>query len=329
MQLVTLHNTDLSVSPLCLGIAEAGLKYNEKESFGIFNAFCESGGNFIDTARVYSDWVPGERNRSERILGDWLASRSDRQALIIATKGGHPELSTMHIPRLSLKELSIDLNGSLKSLRTDYIDLYWLHRDDPSRPAGEVIEHLNQFVKQGKIRYFGCSNWTVPRIREANEYALRHDITTFVASQCLWNVGCFQMKPINDRTIVTFDNEMYRLHQESGLTAVPFSSQAGGFFTYFHTHDQGHWEQTQKSGYNTPGNQWVYATLRESADSLHMSMTEIVLAYLLSQPITVVPIIGCRSISQLNVSMSAVGKAIPLEILEKIEKSTGSGIEHR
>jgi len=324
----TIKDTDLEVSRICLGVADAGLKQPESESFRLYDRFCELGGNFLDTARVYSNWVPGELNRSERILGDWLASRKNRQSLVIATKGGHPELSSMHIPRLSAKEVAEDLNGSLGSLGTDYIDLYWLHRDDPSRPVGEIIEYCNEFARQGKIRYFACSNWPVQRIREANRYAVKHGLRTFVASQVLWNAGVYHMKKNNDPTIINFDAEMFRLHRETGFTAIPFSSQANGFFTYFDNKDPAHEEKIKWSSYNTPGNLKLYSVLRQTADTLQLNMTQVVLSYLLSQPIAVVPIVGCGSIRQLNESVSSSDRIIPDDMLELIEKTAESGITH-
>ena len=118
MEYQTIPHSDLEVSSVCLGTAGVGVKNTEPEAMALLDAFVEQGGNFLDTARVYSNWVPGELNRSERIIGDWLTSRDNRDQIVIATKGGHPDTETK-VPRLTHEELETDVNGSLEKLQTD------------------------------------------------------------------------------------------------------------------------------------------------------------------------------------------------------------------
>jgi aryl-alcohol dehydrogenase-like predicted oxidoreductase len=316
----------LAPSALCLGIGGIGVKNTEKEGHAILDAFVEKGGNFIDTARVYSDWVPGEKSRSERILGDWLSARRNRSKMIIATKGAHPDLSTMHIPRMSRQEVSGDLNGSLKTLRIDFIDLYWLHRDDPQRPVEEILDMLEGFSSEGKIRYYGCSNWTARRIREAIKYARQKGYNGFVANQMLWNVGCYNMVELKDKTLVKFDKDTFDLHKESGMAAVPYSSQANGFFSKIDAADAASREKAEKSDYNTEKNRTLQQHIKRIARDHSLTIAEVVLVYLLSQPITTIPIIGCRSLDQLDESLKAVESNLPKEAILELEKLTGSGL---
>src|SRR2546426_539997 len=132
MRKILLPSTDFSVSAVCLGGMTFGHPLDEKATFTLLDRFVDHGGNFIDTARIYSDWVPGEKRRSERVLGDWLTARGNRSHVVISTKGAHPFIESLTVPRTSAAEIRDDLEGSLKRLRTDVIDLYWLHRDDPS-----------------------------------------------------------------------------------------------------------------------------------------------------------------------------------------------------
>ena len=156
---------DLHPSPICLGTADLGSAVNRSDSFALLDAYLDLGGNFLDTAKVYADWLPGERSTSEKLLGEWMRLRRNRQRIVLATKGAHPDLATMHLPRLSRAEIEADLHASLRHLQTDIIDLYWLHRDDPARPVEDILATLQDAVRAGKIRYFGCSNWRVERIR--------------------------------------------------------------------------------------------------------------------------------------------------------------------
>src|SRR5215472_2977892 len=151
--------TDVSPSILALGTVPFGTDLDASTTFDILDAFFEHGGTFIDTAHVYGAWVPGGLGLSERLIGQWLKSRNIREHIIVSTKGAHPLLSSMYIPRLSPQEIRSDLEESLRCLQTDTIDLYWLHRDDPNQPVAVMLEMLQELVRKGTIRSFGCSNW--------------------------------------------------------------------------------------------------------------------------------------------------------------------------
>lgn len=135
--------------------------------------YLEQGGNVSDTAHVYSDWVPGEKAYSERVIGDWLARSSKRCQIVLITKGGHPDMTRstpdLHKSRMTHKDMKEDLDGSLKQLRADYIDLYFYHRDNGNQSVEEEIEVMEEFVKAGKIRYYGCSNWDADQMKAADD----------------------------------------------------------------------------------------------------------------------------------------------------------------
>jgi len=229
MRLVAIPNTDLAVSAICLGTANLGSGVDAEASFALLDAYLERGGNFLDTAQVYANWLPIEESVSEKTIGRWLKSRGHRERVVLATKGGHPNLKTMHVPRLSPKEVASDLEGSLRRLGVERIDLYWLHRDDPARPAGEVIEMLHGFTAAGKIRYYGCSNWRAARIVEAQAYAKAHGLAGFVGDQMMWSLAAPEPAALSDKTMVPMDQALWRYHRETGLAAIPYSSQAGGW----------------------------------------------------------------------------------------------------
>ncbi len=206
MEKLHLPDTLLSVSPICLGTSEFGTVVAEAEAFRLLDIFAESGGNFLDTALVYANWIPGELSISEKTLGRWLKARRNRDRVVIATKGAHPELSSMHIPRLSPDDIARDVDASLLNLQVERIDLYYLHRDDSLRPVGEIMEALHTQVAAGKLRYFACSNWCADRIREAQAYAELHDFQGFVADQMLWNLGVVDAEVMAEQGIVVMDS---------------------------------------------------------------------------------------------------------------------------
>jgi aryl-alcohol dehydrogenase-like predicted oxidoreductase len=322
MEHLPLPGTGLVVSPLCLGGAPFGHTLGEPETFALLDRFVALGGNFIDTARIYSDWVPGEKHRSERILGDWLRSRGNRSQLVIATKGAHPLLGSPTVPRTSAAEIRDDLEGSLRTLRTDVIDLYWLHRDDPARPVGHFIDLLDTFLREGKIRAFGASNWSPARIRAANEYAKKSGRQGFTANQPFWCLGVSQSRPPPFAGYVKFDAGTYRFHHETGLAVIPYTSQANGFFSKLARGDPA----LARHDFHVPANLAAGRIVTELAAAKRVAPGAIVLAYLWSRPFPVVPIIGCRTVAQLEESAAALPLRLTATELAQLEAASQSGL---
>lgn len=320
MNTTILPQTNLTVSVIALGTTALGTTLNFEDSYRLLDAYLDAGGNFIDTAAVYSDWVPGEKSRVEKLLGGWIESRKNRDRIVIGTKGGHPDLKTMHISRLSDADIEHDIHASLRFLRTDVIDLYWLHRDDISRPVESIIDTLNRHVKAGEIRYLGASNWTTERIKAANDYAQRSGQQGFVGNQMLWNVGVPDMKQIADKTTVSMDGAMWNYHKQSGLAAIPYTSQAGGYFNKVaegRLDGKSHLAKVYGSGKN----QTIAEIVQKIANEQGLTITQVVLGYLLSQPFVTVPIVGCKSMAQLQDSLAAAEIRLYEESMTTLQKA--------
>ncbi len=299
--------TDLNVFGICLGTSDLGSAVDDRTSFALLDAFVAAGGNFLDTASVYANWLPGPKHSSERLLGAWMQARRNRNRIILATKGGHPDLHAMQVPRLSHREIAGDLETSLRNLQTDRIDLYYLHRDDPARPVSEIVETLNDQIRAGKVRYLGCSNWRRERIAAANEYARAHGLAGFVADQMLWNLACVDPTRIGDPTIVPMSDDLYAFHQITGLAAIPFSSQANGLFQKLDAGGPFKADSGALAMYNLDETRRRLARAKKLAAETGLSLTQIVLAFLTSQPFTTIPIVGCKTMLHLTDSLSAVG----------------------
>jgi aryl-alcohol dehydrogenase-like predicted oxidoreductase len=313
---ITLPATDLSVFPICLGTVPLGSVIEQADAFRLMDAYLSAGGNFIDTAKVYSDWLPGERSSSERTIGAWMRQRGNRGRVLIATKGAHPDLGSMHIPRMSPADITGDLDASLRHLDIDTIDLYWLHRDDPARPVAEILETLDAQRRAGKIRYYGCSNWHTSRIREAQEYAKAHGLPAFAANQMQWSLAEVDPALLADKTTVPMNAEMAQFHLETGLAAVPYTSQAGGFFNKLAS---GRLVIERSGAFNTPRNIERFTRVRQLSAETGLTITQIALGYLLSQPFVTVPIIGPRSTAQLEDSLTALEIHLTPEQLTYLE----------
>lgn len=235
-----LLGTDLMAAPVTLGTVVAGAVYDVPTAFRLYDRFVDIGGNMIDTARVYSDWIPGQIGRSETVIGQWLKNRGRHDDLIICTKGGapnqiDPELFTVH--RMKRADMRYDLELSLKTLGIDCIDIYFYHRDD-GQPIEELIDIMETFRKEGKIRYYGCSNWKTPRLKEAADYCKKNGFQGFLANQPMFNIGCQHTLPFPDPNWVHMDAEMQRFHEESGMTAFAYFSNCSGFFHNLHKYGE-------------------------------------------------------------------------------------------
>jgi aryl-alcohol dehydrogenase-like predicted oxidoreductase len=290
-----------------MGSGEVGSSLDREKSFQFLDAMIDNGGNFIDTAHNYGDWVKDlERGASEKTIGAWMKERRCRSKVILATKGAHPILDGRDIPRAKRADIEKDLNESLEYLQVDYIDLYWLHRDDPSLPVEEMIDTLNDAVKAGKIRYFAASNWKVPRIEAANRYASEQGLQGFVADQCLWNAALLAKVPWDNPAHAWMDDGgRWDLHVYSGMAVVCFQSQAYGLYQHMH---HGRLEQIHpvfRAFYKIPECLQRYERMRRIMVEMDLSITQVVLGYLLSQPFTTIPIVGCQKPEEVADSFSA------------------------
>lgn len=306
MQTQLIPNTSLNPSVLCLGTGDLGGAISRQDSFAILDEFTAAGGSFIDTAKIYSDWRPGEQSVSEKTIGEWIKKRGQRDRVILATKGAHPDLAAMHIPRCSPPEIIADLEASLVNLGVETIDIYYLHRDDPARPVEEILETLEAQVRSGKITHYACSNWRPARIQAAQTYASSHGLAGFVINQPLWNFALVEYANLADSTLTVMDSELRQLHFQSGLACAPFSSQANGFFhKLLNGLPENSLSSLHRKMYLTDINRARAARLRQFCKRSRLSITQVILGYLLSQPFPTFPIIGARTLEYLRDSLTA------------------------
>lgn len=288
-----LPGTELNVCPIAFGTVRAGVAWSGLEADRYMDTYLDMGGNVIDTARIY---IPPEPGCGERIIGEWLQRSGKRHEIILMTKGGHPPLTDMHHSRLSQEDMVYDLEESLRALKTDCIDVYFYHRDDESRPVGELVERMEAFVRQGKIRYYACSNWSTRRMQEADAYAREHGLRGFIGNQAMCNIGTKHMLPPADDTLAVADEDMLRYHQASDNTLMPYSSLCNGFFHLMEKDP----EKAKTKKYYTPGNLQVYETLQKIREKHGCTMSQAILGYLLTLPMPVLALAGAGKLEQLT-----------------------------
>lgn len=287
-QLVSLANTDLQLSSLCLGGNVFGWSADEPQSHDVISAFVDGGGNFIDTADVYSEWAPGNQGgESESVIGNWCVKTGRRADLIIATKVS--KLSSR--PGLSASNIVAAAEDSLRRLNTDYIDLYYAHADDPSVSMVETLTAFDSLVKSGKVRYVAASNYSGARLKEALAVSNDLGLTSYVALQNEYNlVSRFE-----------YEADVAPVLAETGLQGIPYFSLAAGFLTG--KYQPGVSVDSKRaqgaSNYATDKSYGVLEVVKLIAASRQVTLAAIALAWLRAQPTVAVPIASARTVEQL------------------------------
>ncbi len=283
----------LDVSRLCLGTMYMGEQTDEPESIRIINAALEGGVNFFDTAEVYT------AGRSEEIVGKALASR--RREVVIATKVRARPGAPLWKTDLSRRHIMEAVEGSLRRLGTDYIDLYQVHRWDPWAPLEETLRALDDLVRQGKVRYLGCSNFAAWQLCKALWLSDRYSLARFVTVQPLYNV-MLRYQEI----------EVVPLCRDQGIGVIPYNPLAGGFLTGKYQRGQPAPQGTRFQRrpfyierYSNDANFDRLDQVRALAAKRGLSLVDIAIAWLLHRPVVSSAIVGASSAQQVHASLHA------------------------
>jgi aryl-alcohol dehydrogenase-like predicted oxidoreductase len=264
------------------------------KSFQLLDEVYSHGCRAFDTAHSYGG---GEK---ERVLGAWLRERGVRDEVVILDKGAHPEAGRDR--RVTPEDIAADLNESLARLGVDDIDLYVLHRDDPELPVGPIVEALNEHHRAGKIKAFGGSNWSYERVRAANDYAAAHDLVPFAVSSPNYSLATQFQPPWTGCLSIsgTQGDEARAWYAAQGLPLFTWSSLAGGFFSGRFRRDNlasftSGLDTTCIKAYCYEDNFRRYDRAQELAGKRGLTVPQIALAYILNDPCTVFPLVGCNT----------------------------------
>ncbi|NOZ26528.1 MAG: aldo/keto reductase [Chloroflexi bacterium] len=302
MEYRRLGRTGLKVSELCLGTMQWGWTATKEQAFQIMDAFVEAGGNFLDTADVYSRWVEGNPGGvSEKIIGEWMKARGNRHEIVLATKVRGRMWEGPNGEGLSRQHIMKAVEDSLRRLQTDYIDLYQTHWFDPDTPIDETLRALDDLVHQGKVRYVGCSNYPAWRLMEALWTSDKWGLARYDSLQPHYNLV----------HRAEFERELRDVCRTYGIGVIPYSPLAGGFLTGKYRKGQPLPDTPRAQGikerYFSDRNFAVIEKLESLGKEHGKSVTQMALAWLLSDPVITSPIIGANSVEQLNEILGAVG----------------------
>jgi len=287
--MLTLPQTKLSVHPLCLGTNVFGWGADESQSFEVLDAYVAHGGNFLDTADVYSQWKEGNSGgESETIIGRWMKARGNRDKIILATKVA--KLPTRR--GLAPGNIKAALVDSLNRLQTDYVDLYYSHEDDLSVPTIDTLSTYTQLIKDGKIRYIAASQHKADRFEQALLISKENNLASYIALQDHYNLM------VRD----PFESEQALVVSKYNLSALPFYGLAKGFLTgkYRVGKKVSSVRSSSASEYLTQAGLATLAVLDDLALECNASVAAIALAWLRSHSAVSTPIASARTVAQLD-----------------------------
>jgi len=314
MEFRNLGRTGLKVSELCLGTMQWGWTADEPTSFAVMDAFVEAGGNFIDTADIYSRWVEGNPGGvSEEIIGRWMKERGNRRQIVLATKVRGVMWDGPNGEGLSRGHIMAAAEDSLRRLQTDHIDLYQTHWYDAGTPIDETMAALDDLVRQGKVRYVGCSNYPAWRLAKALWASDTLNLARYDSIQPHYNIAYR----------AEFERELKPLCEEEGIGVIPYSPLAGGFLTGKYRRDEPVPDSARASGiqrrYLNDKGFTILEALEKMGQARGKSIAQMALAWQLSQLVITSPIIGANSIEQLSDSLGAVGVRLSEEEMKALD----------
>ncbi len=320
MQHVRLGRTGLQVSRLCLGTMTFGYQCDEPASFAILDHATSKGITFLDTADVYPIGGSLETvGRTEEIIGKWLKGR--RHEFVVATKCWGAMSRRRWDQGNSRKHILDAVEGSLRRLNTDYIDLYQLHGPDPNTPIDETLRALEDVVRAGKVRYVGCSNFLAYQIARSIGRSEAMGVVRFDSVQPRYNLLFREV-----------EREMLPLCAEEGIGVIPYNPIAGGFLSGKHSRDAGPEEGSRftlgSAGPRYQDRYWhegMFETveqLRPLAQAAGMPLTTMAVSWVLANPAITAPIVGASRPEQLDDLIAAVDRPLPPELKAELDELT-------
>lgn len=324
---VKLGNEYVDAARIAMGTMNFGSSVAEETAFEMMDYYLSIGGNWYDTAHMYAAWEPDGLGKSEITLGKWIKARNIRDKIFVSTKGGfeYGESSLFEsndIPRLEHDYIIAQCDDSLKRLQLDYVDVYFLHTDDPTKPVSDIMDFMDEIVKSGRARAIGASNWSTERIHEANVYARAHGKTEFTISQINWSVGYLELHDRLPADEMTMSHGEYEYYTHHDMPVMGFASQARGIFSKGIAAGcsfEGMKNDMDRIRYFNDRNYRRMLKVKEICDRDGVSPSAVVVNYLASNKLPGISIVGASSMAQLRDSLSAADYTLPQEDIEAID----------
>jgi aryl-alcohol dehydrogenase-like predicted oxidoreductase len=317
MLMRTLGRTGLRVAALCLGGNTFGWTTDQAASEAVLDAYLEAGGNFIDTADVYSRWAPGNKGgESENVLGKWMTARKNRPTVLMATKVMGPMGPGPNDTGLSRQHIMEGVEASLRRLQTDYIDLYQAHWDDRETPLEETLRAFDDLVSQGKVRYIGCSNYHAWRVTRA---LWESDKRGYVRYECLQPKYNLVFRD-------EYERELEPLCREQGVGVIPYSSLGSGFLSGKYRPGAALPSTARaagvQKGYMNDRGFAVLSAIDKAAGKVGATAAQVALSWLAHRPGITAPIASATSVTQLKELLGGIELRLEEETTAELDRAS-------
>lgn len=295
-----IHLNETKLAQIALGCDHYGQAISESIATKQIDIYLEAGGNLLDTAHVYGQDEVGGPSSSEQLLGNYLKANQNRKDVVLVSKGCHPPKDDMHASRINPQAMVEDISRSLDNLKTDYLDIWFFHRDNPAIPADEIIDMAQYLVDKKLVKTIGVSNWTHRRIAGANDWANKHEKTPFGISQIQWSLAHCTPEQWGDDTLVCMTEEARLWYEEQKMPVMAFSPQAKGFFSKMIAGTENTLSARAKERFATELNLSRVPHVQALADELGVTPAAVVIAYITSQKNPSIAIAGSSKIEQIT-----------------------------
>ena len=317
MQTRRMGRTGLYVTPICFGGNVLGWTTDQQRSFEVLDTFVAGGGNFIDSADVYSRWAPGHvGGESERILGDWMQARNNRSSLIVATKVGMRMDDGPNGEGLSRYRIIKHVEDSLKRLKTDYIDLYQSHADDLNTPLDETLRAYDDLISSGKVRYIGASNFAAWRLTKALWVSERHNLARYECVQPRYNLVMRE----------EYERELEPMCISEGVGVITYSSLASGFFSGKYRAGQALPTSPRAGGvqanYMNERGFKILAAVDAVAKQLNTTTGQVALAWIMARPGITAAIASGTTVDQVKDLTASAELVLPAEAITSLTEAS-------
>ncbi len=317
---IQLGEQKFHLSKIGLGTGRFGTRVSPELAFDMMNEYLRCGGNIIDTARSYSEWVPNGRGISERVIGEWLKT-VDRSAVNIVTKAGMNRVDSQQVIDLSQKTIFREFEESITDLAVDKIDVFLLHRDEKNRSVQEIVQTMDCLYKTGKIGAIGVANWSIDRVKEAREYATQNNLTPFSIVQTWWSLAEYTDTMWNDESTTHMDEKSYQyiLRNNGEMVAMGYTSQARGFFSKAISQGLDNLDDFLKQRVVTEKNLKKLDYVSDYCKTYNVDPSYVVLGYIINNPLSGIGLISCSNMDQLKIAMDNANSNFSIENIKELD----------
>lgn len=310
---------EMQISKIGLGTGRFGTVVDEEKAFELMDCYATYGGNVLDTARNYYEWVENGHGKSEECIGKWMHYRNNRQKICICTKGGVSNEGKNWTIDISEKKLIEEIQSSMDALQTDYIDIYLLHRDERNTPIEEVVETMQKVRGLGKIKVLGVANWSVERVKKANEYAVKHGLEPFRIVQTWWSLAEYTKEMWNDDNTTHMESEMYEYLKENSYVGMAYTSQCKGYFQKAINYGIENIDPFLRKRIETNSNLKKLEYIKDYCKRSQVSPTAVVTGYITNNSLRGIALVSTSKLEQLKDVMENCSYVLPEQVIYNID----------